>query len=50
MNKMGVPNIAMIFGPTLMSNENVSIHFFSLGTKGAKLSYIKCAGFAFLRL
>ena len=23
-NKMGVPNIAMIFGPTLMSNENVS--------------------------
>lgn len=25
---MGVPNIAMIFGPTLMSNENVSIHFF----------------------
>lgn len=28
MNKMGVPNIAMIFGPTLMSNENVSIHFF----------------------
>ena len=27
-NKMGVPNIAMIFGPTLMSNENVSIHFF----------------------
>lgn len=28
MNKMGVPNIAMIFGPTLMSNEIVSIHFF----------------------
>lgn len=24
-NKMGVPNIAMIFGPTLMSNESVSI-------------------------
>jgi len=23
-NKMGVPNIAMIFGPTLMSNVNVS--------------------------
>ena len=27
-NKMGVPNVAMIFGPTLMSNENVNTQSF----------------------
>ena len=32
-NKMGVPNIAMIFGPTLMSNENVSAVLVLLGSK-----------------
>lgn len=35
-NKMGVPNIAMIFGPTLMSNENVSIHLFLWPQKARK--------------
>lgn len=27
-NKMGVPNVAMIFGPTLMSNSKVNIPLF----------------------
>ena len=30
-NKMGVPNVAMIFGPTLMSNESVSTGLVLLG-------------------
>ena len=36
-NKMGVPNVAMIFGPTLMSNENVNTRSFTLPCQ-----YIKC--------
>ena len=28
-NKMGGPNVAMIFGPTLMSNENVNTYSFT---------------------
>ena len=32
-NKMGVPNVAMIFGPTLMSNSKVNIPLFLIFTQ-----------------
>ena len=38
-NKMGVPNIAMIFGPTLMSNENVSTGLVFLGASNLGMDH-----------
>jgi len=43
-NKMGVPNIAMIFGPTLMSNENVSTGLVFLGASNLGMDHYLFVG------